>query len=284
MQLTCFALGSILVLPRGYETAMKMPWPAFVVLIWLLLALFGQGYSAESNQISLQTVLCSPDAKHILGCDDLGRDIALRLCNGAWVSLLVASCVTLVALLTGTLIGLLAGYFGGWWDHILMRITDIFLAFPGFLLAIALASVLGSGLQNLLLALSLTGWVSYARLTRVQTIALRQRQHIIAAQALGAKPRRILARHILPLLLPPLLVEASYGMAGLIVAEASLSFLGLGIPAPDASWGSMLRDGTRYLLAAPHYVIAAGVSLMSLVLAVNLLGDHLRDRLDSRNT
>lgn len=263
---------------------MKVPWPAFVVLTWLLLGLLGQSYSTAANQVSLETVLCLPAADHILGCDDLGRDIALRLCNGAWVSLVVASCVTLFTLFTGTLIGMLAGYFGGWWDLILMRITDIFLAFPGFLLAIALASVLGSGLQNLLLALSLTGWVSYARLTRVQTIALRQRQHIIAAQALGAKQRRILARHILPLLLPPLLVEASYGMAGLIVAEASLSFLGLGIPAPAASWGSMLRDGTRYLLVAPHYVIAAGVSLMSLVSAVNLLGDHLRDRLDSRNT
>lgn len=262
---------------------MIVPWPACMVLIWLLLALFGQFFSTEANQISLQTVLCLPDADHILGCDDLGRDIALRLCNGAWVSLLVASCVTLSTLLTGTLVGMLAGYFGGWWDHILMRITDIFLAFPGFLLAIALASVLGSGLQNLILALSLTGWVGYARLSRVQTITLRQQQHIIAAQAMGAKPRHILRCHILPLLLTPLLIEASYGMAGLIVAEASLSFLGLGIQAPSASWGSMLRDATRYLLVAPHYVIATGISLMSLVLAVNLLGDHLRDSLDRRN-
>ena len=161
-----------------------------------------------------------------------------------------------------------------------MRVTDVFLAFPGMLLAIAFAAVLGPGLNNLLLALCMTSWVGYARLTRAQALALRQRQHVQASEALGASPWRLMRHHMLPLLAAPLVVEATYSMAGLVIAEASLSFLGLGIQAPQASWGSMLRDGVRYLLVAPHYVLATGLSLMSLVLAINLLGDRLRDHWD----
>src|SRR5690606_26976518 len=142
------------------------------------------------------------------------------------------------------------------------------------------AAVLGPGLNNLILALSLTSWVGYARLTRAQALSLRNRQHVQAAAVLGATRSRIMLRHMLPLLAAPLVVEATYSIAGLIVAEASLSFLGLGIQAPQASWGSMLRDGVRYMLVAPHYVLAAGVSLMTLVVAVNVLGDKLRDVLD----
>jgi peptide/nickel transport system permease protein len=140
--------------------------------------------------------------------------------------------------------------------------------------------VLGPGVDNLILALCLTGWVGYARLTRAQALSLRGRQHVLAAQVLGASTPRILLRHMLPLLAAPLVVEATFGIASLIVAEASLSFLGLGIQPPHASWGAMLRDGVRYLLVAPHYVLAVGLSLMSLVLAVNVLGDTLRDTLD----
>jgi peptide/nickel transport system permease protein len=158
-----------------------------------------------------------------------------------------------------------------------MHVTDIFLAFPGILLAIAFAAVLGPGLDNLVLALCLTSWVGYARLTRAQALALKNRQHVLAAQALGASAWRIARCHMLPLLAAPLVVEATYSVASLVIAEASLSFLGLGIQPPHASWGSMLRDGVRYLLVAPHYVLAVGLSLMSLVLAVNVLGDKLRD-------
>jgi peptide/nickel transport system permease protein len=154
------------------------------------------------------------------------------------------------------------------------------LAFPGILLAIAFAAVLGAGLSNLILALSITSWEGYARLTRAQVLSLRQRQHVIAAESLGASRLRIMLKHMLPLLAAPLLVEATYSMAGLVIAEASLSFLGLGIQAPNASWGAMLRDGVRYMLIAPHYVLAVGLSLMTLVLAVNVLGDRLRDYLD----
>ena len=161
-----------------------------------------------------------------------------------------------------------------------MHVTDVFLAFPGILLAIAFAAVLGPGLNNLVLALCLTSWVGYARLTRAQALSLRSRQHVLAAESLGATVPRIMGRHMLPLLAAPLVVEATYSIAGLVIAEASLSFLGLGIQAPNASWGAMLRDGVRYLLVAPHYVLMVGVSLMSLVLAINVMGDRLRDVLD----
>jgi peptide/nickel transport system permease protein len=178
------------------------------------------------------------------------------------------------------MVGLVAGYFGGWADRVLMHVTDVFLAFPGILLAIAFAAVLGPGIGNLVLALCLTSWVGYARLTRAQALSLRQRQHVLAAQTLGASAPRILLHHILPLLAAPLLVEITFNIASLVIAEASLSFLGLGIQPPHASWGSMLRDGVRYQLVAPHYVLAVGLNLMSLVLAVNVMGDKLRDTLD----
>ena len=180
----------------------------------------------------------------------------------------------------GVFVGLLAGFYGGKVDRLLMQITDIFLAFPGILLAIAFAAVLGPGMINLMIALCITGWVSYARLTRGQTLALRNRQHVVAAESLGASVGRILFKHILPLLGSILIVEATYSLASIMIAEASLSFLGLGIQAPNASWGAMLRDGVRYMLVAPHYVLIVGLSLMSLILAINLLGDQLRDKLD----
>jgi peptide/nickel transport system permease protein len=198
------------------------------------------------------------------------------------VSLLVALSVTAVTMTVGVLIGLLAGFYGGRVDQFLMQVTDVFLAFPGILLAIAFAAVLGPGLLNLMIALSLTGWVSYARLTRGQTLSLRDRQHVLAALSLGASVPRLIGKHILPLLTSLLVVEATYSLASVMIAEASLSFLGLGIQAPNASWGAMLRDGVRYMLVAPHYVLIVGLSLMSLILAINLGGDSLRDRLDVR--
>jgi len=252
-----------------------------ILLFWLAAAMGATWLTPDI--IHLDLILAAPNRVHWLGNDDLGRDILSRLCAGARVSLTVATAVTLVTFSVGTSVGLVAGYFGGWLDRLLMHITDVFLAFPGILLAIAFAAVLGSGVNNLILALCLTSWVGYARLTRAQTLALRGRQHVLAAQVLGATTPRILLHHLFPLLLAPLLVEATFSIASLIIAEASLSFLGLGIQAPSASWGAMLRDGTRYLLVAPHYVLAVGMSLMSLVLAVNMLGDALRDRLDVRN-
>lgn len=255
-------------------------WPQTVLLAWLAVALAAPWLGLQPDTIHLERILAGPSVSAWLGCDDLGRDILARLLVGAQVSLAVAAGVTVATITFGTTLGLVAGYFGGWVDRVLMHVTDVFLAFPGILLAIAFAAVLGTGIGNLILALCLTSWVGYARLTRAQALALKSRQHVLAAQSLGATDWRVMSRHILPLLLAPLLVEATYSIASLIIAEASLSFLGLGIQPPHASWGSMLRDGVRYLLVAPHYVLAVGLSLMSLVLAINVLGDTLRDSFD----
>lgn len=257
-------------------------WPFLIILFWLLVVMTAKLVDLTPNQIALANILHAPDLSGLLGYDDLGRNIFFRVLAGAQVSLMVAFVVTGVTLVSGTALGLLSGYYGGWVDHLLMQVTNVFLAFPGILLAIAFAAVLGPGLNNLVLALSITGWVGYARLTRAQALALRERQHVQAAISLGASTPRIMVTHMLPLLAAPLVVEATYSIAGLVIAEASLSFLGLGIQAPNASWGSMLRDGVRYMLIAPHYVLAVGISLMSLVLAINVLGDRLRDHWDIR--
>jgi peptide/nickel transport system permease protein len=253
-----------------------------ILLFWLLAVVLGRLFQLDPNQIDLNAILNTPSSVYWLGNDDLGRSILARLLHGVEVSLLVALSVTVVTMTVGVLIGLLAGFYGGRVDQALMQVTDVFLAFPGILLAIAFAAVLGPGLLNLMIALSLTGWVSYARLTRGQTLSLRDRQHVLAALSLGASVPRLIGKHILPLLTSVLVVEATYSLASVMIAEASLSFLGLGIQAPNASWGAMLRDGVRYMLVAPHYVLIVGLSLMSLILAINLGGDNLRDRLDVR--
>jgi peptide/nickel transport system permease protein len=258
--------------------------PFLILVFWLCAVLSAWIFEFQPNLISLDRILATPDGFAWLGNDDLGRDILSRLLSGAEVSFLVAVIVTGITLTAGVTLGLIAGFHGGWIDRLLMQVTDVFLAFPGILLAIAFAAVLGPGLNNLILALSLTSWVGYARLTRAQALSLRHRQHVLAAESLGASVPRMMLKHMLPLLAAPLVVEATYSIAGLVIAEASLSFLGLGIQAPAASWGSMLRDGVRYLLVAPHYVLAVGVSLMSLVLAINLLGDQLRDHWDVKRT
>ena len=258
---------------------------AFVLLcLWCLAVAVAWVLDLQPNLISLDRILAAPDSRSWLGNDDLGRDIFARLLSGAEVSFMVAILVTGITLTIGVTLGLISGFYGGWTDRLLMQITDVFLAFPGILLAIAFAAVLGPGLNNLILALCLTSWVGYARLTRAQALSLRNSQHVQAAESLGASVPRMMFRHMLPLLAAPLVVEATYSIAGLVIAEASLSFLGLGIQAPEASWGSMLRDGVRYLLVAPHYVLAVGLSLMSLVLAINLLGDRLRDHWDVKRS
>lgn len=255
-----------------------------ILLFWLFAVLLGRALGLDGNQIDLNHILAPPSFNYWLGADDLGRDILSRVLRGVEVSLLVAVSVTLVTMTVGVTIGLIAGFYGGKVERALMQITDVFLAFPGMLLAIAFAAVLGPGMLNLVFALCLTGWVSYARLTRGQTLALRNRQHVLAAESLGASPTRLMLKHILPLLGSILVVEATYSLASIMIAEASLSFLGLGIQAPEASWGAMLRDGVRHMLVAPHYVLVVGMSLMSLILAINLGGDYLRDKLDVRST
>lgn len=250
---------------------------------WLCAVVIGHLAGWDPNRIDLNAILQWPSAQHWLGTDDLGRDILARVIHGVQVSLMVTLIVTAVTLIIGLSIGLVAGYHGGKMDHLLMQLTNVFLAFPGMLLAIAFAAVLGAGINNLILALCLTGWVTYARLSRGQALALRQRLHVLAAESLGASALRVMLLHMLPLLISILLVEAAYSMASVMIAEASLSFLGLGIQAPHASWGAMLRDAVRFMLVAPHYVLTVGVCMMSLILAINLGGDVLRDKLDVRS-
>ena len=253
-----------------------------ILVFWIIAVIIGQLSGLNPNHIDLNAILAPANLQHWLGADDLGRDILARVLKGVQVSFFVAVIVTVITMVIGVFIGFLAGFYGGKLDSFLMKITDIFLAFPGILLAIAFAAVLGAGLGNLILALCVTGWVSYARLARGQTLALRNRQHVVAAESLGASVPRILIKHILPLLGSILIVEATYSLASVMIAEASLSFLGLGIQAPNASWGAMLRDGVRYMLVAPHYILVVGISLMSLILAINLGGDCLRDKIDVR--
>lgn len=254
----------------------------WILGFWLLAVLLGHLFHLDPNEIDLNLVLSPPNQQHWFGADELGRDILARVLSGIEISVLVACVVTAVSMLVGVLIGVLAGFYGGKLDKVLMHITDIVMAFPGILLAIAFVAVLGPGIDNLIFALSLTGWVSYARLVRGQTLTLRQRQHVQAAVSLGASVPRLLFKHILPLMTSILVVEAAYNLASVMIAEASLSFLGLGIQAPHASWGAMLRDAVRFMLVAPHYVLIVGLCLMSLILAINLGGDYLRDRWDVR--
>lgn len=257
--------------------------PTMVLVLWAVIVLVGPGLDLEPNRIDLTVILAPPSAGGVLGYDDLGRPVLDRLLVGARTSFLVAVGVVTVSLLLGSLIGGLAGMVGGWVDLFLVRLIDVFLAFPGILLAIALAGVMGPGVDNLVIALSVVGWVGYARLVRAQVLSFKGRDHVTAAVALGAGRLRILGRHLLPLALAPVIVEATFGLAGIVIAEAGLSFLGLGVQPPAASWGSMIRDGAGYMLVAPHLVLAPGIAISLVVLAVNLLGDRMRDWLDVRN-
>lgn len=257
--------------------------PLTIIVLWTLVALTGSFLPLAPDQIALDHILLPPSSEAWLGADDLGRSMAERVLAGAQTSFIVALWVVLVSTVIGTTIGMLSGYLGGRCDLFVVRIIDIFLAFPGILLAIALAGILGPGIENVVIALSVVGWVGYARLARAQVLSLKHREHVQAAIALGAGTGRIIFRHLLPLIMAPLIVEASFGIAGIVIAEAGLSFLGLGVQPPEASWGSMIRDGARYLLVAPHMVLVPGVALMLVVLSVNLLGDRLRDKLDVRN-
>lgn len=257
--------------------------PATILLLWAGAALVGAWLPLTPNTVSLPDILQPPNVSAWLGHDELGRPVLDRLIIGARVSFLVAIQVVSLSAALGTLVGLLAGWYGGLVDRVVVYIIDVFLAFPGILLAIALAGLLGPGIENVVFALAAVGWIGFARLARAQTLSLKNRTHVIAARSLGANTPRILRYHIAPLLLAPIIVEATFGVAGVVIAEAGLSFLGLGVQPPAASWGSMLRDGTRYMLMAPHLVLAPGVALMLVVLAVNLLGDRLRDWLDVRH-
>lgn len=248
----------------------------------LLVLLSASATGHGSHTVNLDEVLSGMSGVHLLGTDALGRDVLARLAEGLQLSLMVGVAVVALGGLIGTSIGMLSGWLGGWVDALLMRIADIVLSFPGILLAIAFAAMLGPGIDNLVIALVIVGWVGFARLSRVQILALRSAPFVEAAVANGSSVGYIAVRHLLPNIAAPLLVEASFGLAAVIIGEAGLSFLGIGVQPPDASLGTMIREGSRLMLVSPGLVIWPGFVLLTLVMAVNLLGDALRDKLDVR--
>ena len=225
-----------------------------------------------------------PSLAHPFGLDELGRDVLTRLLVGARVSVLVGLTVVGMSATIGTTVGALAGYLGGWIDEVSGRLMDVLLAFPGILLAIAVVAVLGPGLPNVVLALSLVGWVGYARLVRGQVLKIREFDYVRAARVLGASDARILSRHVLPGTVSAVAVQATLGMAGAVVAEASLSFLGLGVQPPTPSWGAMIDAGRSHLFDAPHLTIVPGVALALFVVGFHLAGERLRRQMDPRAT
>jgi peptide/nickel transport system permease protein len=254
-----------------------------IVLLAVLAALAGPWvvpFDPSSQELSMR--LARPTFHHPFGLDELGRDIFSRVLAGARISLIVGVTVVGISTLVGVLLGSLAGYFGGWVDDCISRSVDVLMAFPGILLAIALVAVLGPSLRNVVLALSVIGWVGYARLVRGQVLRAREFEFVQAARALGASTWRILLRHVIPTTMPAVMVQATLGMAGAILAEAALSFLGLGVQPPTPSWGTMLNGGRLHLLDAPHLTIFPGAAIALLVLGFNFLGDGLRDALDPK--
>jgi peptide/nickel transport system permease protein len=254
-----------------------------IVIVAVLAALAGPvltPYDPAAQELSRR--LEGPSWAHPFGLDELGRDILSRLLSGARISLMVGIAVVSVSSIVGMFLGSIAGYFGGLVDDLISRVVDVLMAFPGILLAIALVAVLGPSLTNVVLALSIIGWVGYARLVRGQAMRAREFEFVQAARALGAGAPRVVLRHVLPTAFPAVVVQATLGMAGAIIAEAALSFLGLGVQPPTPSWGTMLDAGRSHLFDAPHLTIFPGLAIAALVLGFNFLGDGLRDRVDPK--
>jgi len=256
-----------------------------LVVLFVLCAIFAPWLAPQDPaHIDLPNRLDPPSVSRWCGTDELGRDICSRLIYGARISMLVGSCVVLASLSLGLIIGSIAGYYGGRIDRFInVVLMNAFLSFPGILLAIAFVAFRGPGIFNLVIALSLGGWVGYARLVRAQVLAAREKEFVEAARALGASDLRVIVSHILPNIIQPVIVQAAIGMAAAILAEATISFLGLGVPPPAASWGSMLNDARAHLFDSPHLVLFPAAAVMLAVLSFNFIGDALRDYLDPRS-
>ena len=255
-----------------------------IVAIFICFALFAPWIAPQDPaQIDLPQRLQPSSAHHWLGTDELGRDIFSRVVYGARISMLVGVGVVGFSLALALMVGSIAGYYGGKLDRFVnIVVMNSFMSFPGILLAIAFVAFVGPGVFNLIVALALGGWVGYARLIRGQVLLARERQFVEAARASGAGDWWIITRHILPNIIQPVVVQAAIGMAGAVLAEATMSFLGLGVPPPTASWGSMLNDGRSHLFDAPHLVLFPAIAVMLTVLSFNFIGDALRDYLDPR--
>jgi peptide/nickel transport system permease protein len=255
-----------------------------VTLLLLFAALFAPWIApADPASQNLSARLHPPSTAHWMGTDELGRDIFSRILYGARISLFVSVCVVLGCGLIGLTLGTLAGYHGKLFDRIVnLLFINAFLSFPGVLLAIAFAAFFGPGIGKVILALIITGWAGYARLARAQVLKVKELEYVLAARSLGAGQSRIILRHVLPNILQPIMIQATIGMAGAILAEATLSFLGLGVLAPLPSWGAMLNDARNHLFDAPHMVVFPALAVLLSVLAFNLLGDAWRDWLDPR--
>lgn len=256
---------------------------AVILLIFSVMAVFAPVVApADPSQIFFSDLRAAPGGTHPFGADELGRDIFSRVVYGARVSLSAGLVSVTLALVTGTALGMLAGYFRGWVDEVIMRLVDAMLALPFLVLAIALAAILGPSLQNTMIAIAIVSAPAFARITRGEVLAQREREYVQAAQALGARDSRLILRHLLPNISGALIVQTSLAIANAILAESSLSFLGLGIQPPAPSWGSMLNAARGYLSEAPWMALFPGMAIFLTVLAFNLVGDGLREAIDPR--
>jgi len=271
------------ILPRRVARNRAAVAGAAVVLLFLLVAVLAPWLAPyDPGAQALDSGLSGPSWAHWLGQDRLGRDLLSRLVYGARISVAVGLGTVSLSLLIGLFVGAASGFFGGKVDNVLMRLADVLLAFPGILLAIAITSVLGPSLRNVLIALCALGWVGYARLIRGQILKVKEMEFVQSATAVGSPPVRLLLVHILPNAISPVIVEATFGIARAIVAEAGLSFLGLGVNPPTPSWGAMINEGRHFLFVAPHLTTVPGLAIMATVMAFNFLGDGLRDAMDVR--
>ncbi|WP_347488878.1 nickel transporter permease [Desulfoscipio sp. XC116] len=252
---------------------------ALLVLVAVFAPVLAPHHPHEQN---LEQALLAPSWEYPLGTDDFGRCLLSRIIYGTGISLAIGLIVTAISVITGVVLGLLAGFYGGLVDEAIMRLVDIFLAFPGLILAIVVAGLLGPGMFNVLLALALVGWMGYTRVVRGAVLAEKEKPFVETAVSLGAGDLYIMTKHLLPNVISPVLVMATLGTGQAILAAASLSFLGLGVQPPTPVWGSMLNDGKQYLQTAPGLTIFPGLAIMITVLSFNFLGDGLRDLLDPR--
>lgn len=255
---------------------------AIIGIVAIFAVLAGTIAPFDPNEMQLPARLQPPSMEHWLGTDENGSDIFSRMIYGARVSLFVACAVVLISGLIGLVIGSIAGYFGGKVDFLITRVMDIVYAFPGFLLALSLVAVLGPSMKNMIIAMCMTGWAGFARLVRGEVLHLREKEYVLTAKALGAGFPRQLVHHIWPNLLGVVMVHSTFAMAGTIIAEAGLSFLGLGVPSTTPTWGALLNSGRKFLSEAPYISLCPGFAILFLVLGFNLFGDGLRDYLDPR--